>query len=74
MALAVMDPDYRSTLSQAHPETMDFLSHSWCDFAVQALQPETQERALVLQDNSIRIFDNDAKSPSIVSLLCYAHK
>ncbi|KAL8488725.1 hypothetical protein ACS0TY_024394 [Phlomoides rotata] len=65
MALALMDPDYRSTLSQAHPETMDFLSHSWCNFAVQALQPETQEQALVLQDNSIRIFDNDVKSPSI---------
>ncbi|KAH9622638.1 hypothetical protein KSS87_021150 [Heliosperma pusillum] len=27
-------------VSEAHPETMDFLSSAWCNFAVQALQPE----------------------------------
>ncbi|KAK6135615.1 hypothetical protein DH2020_030626 [Rehmannia glutinosa] len=63
MALTKMDPDY--TLSQAHPESMDLLSHAWCNFAVQTLQPETQERSLVLKDNSIKIFENDAKPPSL---------
>ncbi|PIN22088.1 hypothetical protein CDL12_05213 [Handroanthus impetiginosus] len=65
MALTIMDPDYRPTLSQAHPETMDFLSNTWCNFAVQALHPETQERSLVLQDNSIKMFENDANSPPV---------
>ncbi|KAI3444091.1 hypothetical protein Pfo_000756 [Paulownia fortunei] len=63
MALMKIDPDY--TLSQAHPETMDFLSHAWCNFAVQAFQPETQDRSLILQDNSIKIFENDTKPPSV---------
>ncbi|KAL3644297.1 hypothetical protein CASFOL_012229 [Castilleja foliolosa] len=55
-----------NTLSQAHPETMDFLSHAWCDFAVQALQPDmTLERSLVLQENSIKLFENDIKAPSV---------
>lgn len=67
MALAKMDPDCNPTLSQAHPETMDFLSHAWCDFAVQALQPQTQERSLVLHDSSIKIFESDAKASSVVS-------
>lgn len=63
MALVKVDPE--PTLSQAHPETMDFLSHAWCNFAVQAFQPESQESSLVLQDSSI--FENDAKTPSVVS-------
>lgn len=82
MALAKMDPNPNPTLSQAHPETMDFLSHAWCNFAVQALQPEAEarERSLVLHDTSIKIFESDAKSPSIVSwlelfsLFCYFKK
>ncbi|XP_020547817.1 VAN3-binding protein isoform X2 [Sesamum indicum] len=65
MALTKIDPDYRSTLSQAHPETMDFLSNAWCNFAVQAFQPEAQEQSLVLQDNSIKVFDHDMKHPSM---------
>ncbi|KAE8726430.1 hypothetical protein F3Y22_tig00006988pilonHSYRG00006 [Hibiscus syriacus] len=31
--------------SEACPETMNFLSHTWCDFAVQALQPERMEKS-----------------------------
>ncbi|KAL3824689.1 hypothetical protein ACJIZ3_020718 [Penstemon smallii] len=65
MALTTMDIDYKQTLSQAHPETMDFLSHSWCNFAVQAFQPEIQDRSLVLQDSSIKIFENEVKAPSM---------
>ncbi|KAK4415124.1 VAN3-binding protein [Sesamum alatum] len=65
MALTKIDPDYRSTLSQAHPETMDFLSNAWCNFAVQAFQPEAQERSIVLQDNSIKVFEHDMKPPSM---------
>ncbi|GAB4838183.1 hypothetical protein Ancab_027712 [Ancistrocladus abbreviatus] len=43
-----MDPDVMAaTVSEAHPETMDFLSRAWCNFAVQALQPDK------LQDQSI---------------------
>lgn len=69
MALAKMDSDYKPTLSQAHPETMDFLSQSWCNFAVQALHPEMEDRSLVLQNSSIKIFENDVKPPAVVSWL-----
>ncbi|KAL9224603.1 hypothetical protein vseg_000622 [Gypsophila vaccaria] len=59
-----MDPEdgfMASTVaSEAHPETMDFLSNAWCNFAVQALQPE------LLQDRSCNslqtvLFDSDTK-------------
>ncbi|OIW18650.1 hypothetical protein TanjilG_13402 [Lupinus angustifolius] len=46
-----MASDFNLTPSDAHPETMDFLSHTWCNFAVQALQP--QHGSLVLFDNSM---------------------
>ncbi|XP_042055923.1 VAN3-binding protein isoform X1 [Salvia splendens] len=65
MALAKMDSDCNPTLSLAHPETMDFLSHAWCDFAVQTLQPQTQDQSLVLHDSSIKIPDSEAKPPSV---------
>ncbi|KAL6525476.1 hypothetical protein OROHE_015783 [Orobanche hederae] len=58
MALMKIDTDF--TLSRAHPETMDYLSHAWCDFAVQALQHESKERSLVLQENSIKMMDKSA--------------
>lgn len=46
-----MDPNRLSTASEAHPETMDFLSRAWCSFAVQTLQPEQlQDHAIVLRD------------------------
>lgn len=59
-----MDCDNLPTLSEAHPETMDFLSRAWCDFAVkEALQPEFQNQALVLHDYAISSFDDGSMSP-----------
>ncbi|KAM3336879.1 VAN3-binding protein [Capsicum galapagoense] len=57
-----MDLDSNPTLSQAHPETMDFLSRTWCNFAVQAFHPEMQDQALVLHENSIKNLPNMEKS------------
>lgn len=67
MALTKMDPDCGVTLSQAHPETMDFLSLAWCNFAVQAFEHEIQDRSLVVQDSPIRTFENDSKPTPMVS-------
>ncbi|KAH9806151.1 auxin canalization protein (DUF828) [Citrus sinensis] len=60
-----MDTNFNPTPSEAHPETMDFLSRAWCNFAVQALQPaELQDRSIVPLDNSIKKFDQaDTKVP-----------
>ncbi|KAL2502385.1 Plant protein of unknown function with plant pleckstrin-like proteiny-like region [Forsythia ovata] len=60
-----MDPNCNPTLTEAHPETMDFLSHAWCNFAVQALQSDIQDRAIVLQESSLKKFENDDKPPSM---------
>uniref|UniRef100_A0A803MFJ2 Uncharacterized protein n=1 Tax=Chenopodium quinoa TaxID=63459 RepID=A0A803MFJ2_CHEQI len=49
-----------STLSEAHPETMDFLSNAWCNFAVQALQPELSSdvgSSVLVRDNTMKSFD-----------------
>ncbi|KAE9602387.1 hypothetical protein Lal_00049521 [Lupinus albus] len=46
-----MASDFNLSPSDAHPETMDFLSHTWCNFAVQTLQP--QHDSLVLVNNSM---------------------
>lgn len=64
-----MDTNFNPTPSEAHPETMDFLSRAWCNFAVQALQPaELQDRSVVPLDNSIKKFDQaDTKVPFTVS-------
>ncbi|RVW21202.1 hypothetical protein CK203_114808 [Vitis vinifera] len=58
-----MDPDFKPTISEAHPETMDFLSRAWCNFAVQAIQPELQDQSVVILDNPIKKFGNDTKAP-----------
>ncbi|KAK4369210.1 hypothetical protein RND71_013002 [Anisodus tanguticus] len=58
-----MDLDSNPTISQAHPETMDFLSRTWCNFAVQAFQPEMQDQALILPENSIKNLTVDNKPP-----------
>ncbi|XP_019256132.1 PREDICTED: VAN3-binding protein isoform X2 [Nicotiana attenuata] len=60
-----MDLDSNPTISQAHPETMDFLSRAWCNFAVQAFQPEMQDQALILHESSIKnsIIDNKPPIP-----------
>ncbi|XP_015080462.1 VAN3-binding protein [Solanum pennellii] len=58
-----MDLDSNPTISQAHPETMDFLSRTWCNFAVQAFQPEMQDQALILHETSIKSLSIDNKPP-----------
>nr|XP_016481217.1 PREDICTED: VAN3-binding protein-like isoform X3 [Nicotiana tabacum] len=62
-----MDLDSNPTISQAHPETMDFLSRAWCSFAVQAFQPEMQDQALILHESSIKnsIIDNKPPLPKM---------
>ncbi|KAK2412674.1 hypothetical protein QL285_047843 [Trifolium repens] len=52
-----MSLDFNLSPSDAHPESMDFLSLAWCNFAVQALKPEPQHGSLVLLDNPIKQFD-----------------
>lgn len=47
-----MASDFNLSPSDAHPETMDFLSLAWCNFAVQTLQPEPQHGSVVLLDNN----------------------
>ncbi|TKY54635.1 VAN3-binding protein [Spatholobus suberectus] len=47
-----MASEFNLSPSDAHPETMDFLSLAWCNFAVQALQPEPQHGSAVLVDNN----------------------
>ncbi|KAJ1433547.1 Pleckstrin-like, plant [Sesbania bispinosa] len=49
-----MASDFNLSPSDAHPETMDFLSLAWCNFAVQALQPEPQHGSLVLVDSPMK--------------------
>ncbi|KAL5773043.1 hypothetical protein ACOSP7_012659 [Xanthoceras sorbifolium] len=59
-----MDTNFKPSPSEAHPETMDFLSRAWCNFAVQALQPaELQERSIVLLDNPVKKFESDTSVP-----------
>ncbi|KAF5956678.1 hypothetical protein HYC85_003903 [Camellia sinensis] len=67
-----MDSNFKTTVSEAHPDTMDFLSKAWCNFAVQTFQPELQlqdHQSLVLHDNPIINFHSDTKSPFPVSLI-----
>ncbi|KFK27316.1 hypothetical protein AALP_AA8G366600 [Arabis alpina] len=47
--------------SEAHPDTMDFLSRDWCNFAVQSLQPEhlLYDRSIVPVETSITKFQGD---------------
>ncbi|KAI4381095.1 hypothetical protein MLD38_007204 [Melastoma candidum] len=64
------DSSFKSTApSHAHPETMDFLSRAWCNFAIQAFQPDREpewhERsALVLLDPPVEKFEKDATAAS----------
>ncbi|XP_012071611.1 VAN3-binding protein [Jatropha curcas] len=64
-----MDSIAKPTPCEAHPETMEFLSSTWCNFAVQALQPELSDQSsIVLLDNSIKKFDCDLIKPSFVKM------
>ncbi|KAK2972411.1 hypothetical protein RJ640_002951 [Escallonia rubra] len=57
-----------STVSEAHPETMDLLSRAWCSSVVhEALQPELQGRSLVLRDSKIMSFETDQSLSPILS-------
>ncbi|PON56037.1 Pleckstrin-like [Parasponia andersonii] len=51
--------------SEAHPETMDFLSSAWCNFAVQALQPDNhnQQHLQPSDQHSMALIDH---SPMIL--------
>ncbi|KAI4335484.1 hypothetical protein L6164_014124 [Bauhinia variegata] len=46
-----MNFNFNLSPSDAHPETMDFLSRAWCNFAVQALQPVLKDESVILIDN-----------------------
>ncbi|XP_055822990.1 VAN3-binding protein [Solanum dulcamara] len=60
-----MDLESNPTISLAHPETMDFLSRTWCNFAVQAFQPEMHDQALILHENSIKNLNIDINKPPL---------
>ena len=63
-----MDPNLNLSPSDAHPDTMDLLSRAWCNFAVQSLQPEPQDRSLVLLDNPLKQLDATTKVHPAVSI------
>ncbi|RID41206.1 hypothetical protein BRARA_J01183 [Brassica rapa] len=48
--------------SEAHPDSMDFLSREWCNFAVQSLQPDhiIYDRSIVPVETSIAKFQGDS--------------
>ncbi|EOY31595.1 hypothetical protein QUC31_019711 [Theobroma cacao] len=54
-----MDFNSKPSPSEAYPETMDFLSREWCNFAVQALQPELHDQSIVVLDNPIKKFESE---------------
>ncbi|KAJ7979540.1 VAN3-binding protein [Quillaja saponaria] len=58
-----MDFNFNLTPSDALPQTMDFLSHAWCNIAVQALQPELQDQPVILVDNPIKKLEGSIKAP-----------
>lgn len=59
-----MDSNFNPTPSNAHPESMDFLSSAWCNFAVEALHPELEDRSsIMILDNSIKQFESNTKVP-----------
>ncbi|XP_028775437.1 uncharacterized protein LOC114732308, partial [Neltuma alba] len=62
-----MASNFNLSPSDAHPETMDLLSRAWCNFAVQALQPEPQDGlSLVLADNPMKPLESSpAASPTM---------
>lgn len=62
-----MDTNFNPTPSDAHPESMDFLSLAWCNFAIQALQPELEDRSVIILDNSIKQIESYARTPIMVS-------
>ncbi|XP_048426609.1 VAN3-binding protein [Pyrus x bretschneideri] len=56
-----MDSNFTTSTPESHPETTDFLSLAWCNFAVQAFQPDQQDRSVVLLDDPIDKFKSHNK-------------
>ncbi|XP_018454469.2 VAN3-binding protein isoform X1 [Raphanus sativus] len=56
--------------SEAHPDTMDFLSREWCNFAVQSLQPDhiIYDRSIVPVETSIAKFHGDSSPVSCAKM------
>ncbi|PPR97669.1 hypothetical protein GOBAR_AA22999 [Gossypium barbadense] len=54
-----MDFNSKPSPSEACQETMDFLSRTWCNFAVQALQPQLRDQSIVVLDNQIKALESD---------------
>ncbi|KAE9609819.1 hypothetical protein Lalb_Chr07g0180081 [Lupinus albus] len=55
--IGMASSDFNLSPSDAYPETMDFLSHAWCNFAVQTLQTQPQHGSFVPFDNSMKQLD-----------------
>ncbi|KAF3564891.1 hypothetical protein DY000_02017703 [Brassica cretica] len=72
MELALTSTDHHVQLSnnpspsEAHPDSMDFLSREWCNFAVQSLQPDhiIYDRSIVPVETSIAKFQGDSSPVS----------
>ncbi|KAJ4866374.1 hypothetical protein Rs2_52102 [Raphanus sativus] len=67
LSLALTSTDHQHQVnnnpspSEAHPDTMDFLSREWCNFAVQSLQPDhiIYDRSIVPVETSLAKFQGD---------------
>ncbi|GLT97574.1 hypothetical protein SLE2022_151310 [Rubroshorea leprosula] len=52
------------TPSEAHLESMDFLSRAWCNFAVQTLQPDRlHDQSIIVRDHLLQKFEHQATPP-----------
>ncbi|PPD98436.1 hypothetical protein GOBAR_DD04537 [Gossypium barbadense] len=47
---------------------MDFLSRTWCNFAVQALQPQLHDQSIVVLDNQIKALESETSLSFTVNL------
>ncbi|KAJ8634696.1 hypothetical protein MRB53_008963 [Persea americana] len=55
--------DTKLTAPGSPLDSMDFLSDAWCNTAIQVLQPLPHDQSMVLQENLIKMFENDVKPP-----------
>lgn len=68
-----MDFNSKPSPSEACHETMDFLSRTWCNFAVQALQPQLYDQSIVVLDNQIKTFESDSSLSFTVNFKILKH-
>ncbi|CAH2069598.1 unnamed protein product [Thlaspi arvense] len=75
LSLALTSTDHRQlnnnpSPSEAHPDTMDFLSREWCNFAVQSLHPDPIlcDRSIVPVETSIAKFQGDSSPVSCAKM------